>query len=1009
MLKIILLIPLLAGAQQAIRTYNVNDGLPSSGTTVLYPDKYGYIWIGSRGGLSRFDGREFVKYGMEDGLPSLNCDKVFQDSRDRLWIGNNVTVAQYKNYRFITYPTSDHLTNTGVFSFIENKDSSIWALTTKGIYHFADTIWNKISLVPGYDNVNCRNLVEYQGELYVNYSTSIYCKTRLGNWMLIDSMAGNDNAFNVMSIQAGVLWVSTKSALLKIHNHQLVPFLIRETPVVDYFSYLIDSKNRLWLAGTNLLKYSEPGRWNHFLHTLDQSGFHYFISEDLKQNIWTGTNHGLLRINDISFTILDNIGNKPMNGIYNALVLPDNSLLLSSGIQDGMQLLSKGKFRQIKAPPGPGNINYYRDPADVFCFDRENRLWIFTRFFRFLLFNKGSLVDFSSSLHLKPNEYIYDGTYIKRLNRFLICADSTLLIGNAQGFKPFLPANTGMPIIKPTRVHELKNGLILLYLNNLGVFCIDKANNLHSLVSQTGIDGSNKGAFFSINYFFEGADSTCWIDYPGSGLLQYDFKDNLRPRLINHLTVSDGLQSNHVIGITSDPQQRIWVASSPGLDILQKNDQGKWEIFNYLKSENLTIDQLENEKILSDKNGTIWLTTANKIIRFNSNGITLKKAPPRITIEKVYLDFKETDWSKLSDSLYNYSQLPFNPRLNYRQNSLAIYFNALDISSSNTAYSYKLIPLDTAWSNPSKIKSVSFAQLHPGVYTFMVKANDLSSGWSRPAVFTFTITPPFWEKWWFRLLVFLILFCLVLGFFRSRIAKIRRQSAIENQLKELEMKALKAQMNPHFIYNALNSIQALVATDRKEEGIRYIGSFSKLLRQVLYNSEYAVITLDKELETIGLYIQLEALRLDMELNYKIEVPDHIVTEFEKIPPLILQPFVENALWHGLSRKEGQRSITISLEADNAWLVCKITDNGVGREKAAEWKNNFLDIHPSKGLEITGKRLADFNDDHLHPPFEFQDLYDHEHRPAGTTVIVYIRRKNIKSPLSFPHPSQGFRS
>ena len=210
------------------------------------------------------------------------------------------------------------------------------------------------------------------------------------------------------------------------------------------------------------------------------------------------------------------------------------------------------------------------------------------------------------------------------------------------------------------------------------------------------------------------------------------------------------------------------------------------------------------------------------------------------------------------------------------------------------------------------------------------------------------------------------------------------------------MKALKAQMNPHFIYNALNSIQALIADDKKEQSIHYIGSFSRLLRQVLNNSEDNVISLDKELETINLYIQLEALRLNMQLQYKKIISEDIVIEFEKIPPLILQPFVENALWHGLSNKQGEKEIKINISIQDNWLLFDITDNGIGREKAQQLKNNAAAFHQSKGIDITYKRLIDFNENASVVPIEFFDLYDAEKNASGTRVTVRIKRKTATS-------------
>jgi LytS/YehU family sensor histidine kinase len=130
----------------------------------------------------------------------------------------------------------------------------------------------------------------------------------------------------------------------------------------------------------------------------------------------------------------------------------------------------------------------------------------------------------------------------------------------------------------------------------------------------------------------------------------------------------------------------------------------------------------------------------------------------------------------------------------------------------------------------------------------------------------------------------------------------------------------------------------------------------------------------------------------MQLHYKKIIPQNIVPDFEKIPPLILQPFVENALWHGLSRKEGEKEIKITVSLNAEWLVCDITDNGIGREKAQQWKNNSAAMHQSKGTDITRKRLIDFNEDNLVTPIEFFDLYDDKKNPAGTRVTVRIKRK-----------------
>lgn len=988
----------LYAQQLSFKLYNVNDGLSSTSTYGTYQDKYGYLWVGTPTGISRFDGRQFVNYSLAEGLPSLHANTIFQDSRERLWVGTTAGAAQFKNNRFITYPTNDKMYNTYVFNFFETKDRHLWVLTGKGAYEFKDSVWEKLSLFPGYENSMCRNITELNGELYVNYPTDIVCRTKEGKWLRIASRKNYGSIFNVMSVQNKEIWVSTIKNIYIIRNHQLIPLYKKNLATNSYFSYLVDSKKRLWLESENFLQISKPGDWQHFSVTkIHQYDYPPSLHEDSSHNIWIGTVEGLLKIKDISFTVVGKNNTASLDGIFNIIALPDNRLLLSSGTKTGLQVYANNKFKQIEPPQSRGNENYYKDPVDVYTFDEKNSLWMITRFKKFLHFNGKTLEDFSSKLHLKTTEHIYDLNYAKSRNQFFVCADSTLLYGTSSKLTTFIPHNTGVPIIKPTHVREIKNGLLLLYIDGQGVYCIDAANNLISLINETDIDGSKKGIELGV-CFYEDAGNNFWIAFPGLGLYEYGFTKNKLPFLKNHITTKTGLQSNDVVSLTSDWQNRLWVATATGLDILQENKANRWEVFNYAKAEELTLSRSDYERLVTDVEGNVFLSASNKILKFNSANINLYKEVPHVIIEKVTLAFKETDWSKLADSLYSYYQLPYNPVLNYSQNSLGIFFNAIDLSTTNSIpeYSYKLLPLDTSWSIPSKIKSVSFAQLPDGKYQFFVRAKDMASGWSKPAVFRFTITPPFWNKWWFRLSIIAIASYVIISIFRSRIQKIKRDASIENQLKELEMKALKAQMNPHFIYNALNSIQSLIANDKKTEGIHYIGSFSKLLRQVLDNSENNVISLDKELETIGLYIQLEALRLDMKLHYKKIIPENIVTEFEKIPPLILQPFVENALWHGLSRKEGEKEIKVTVSVKDDWLLCNITDNGIGRVKAQEWKNNSVAMHESKAIDITHKRLIDFNEDDLVSPIEFFDLYDDKKNPAGTCVTVSIKRK-----LNFP--------
>ena len=993
--------PALNAQPAVVKLYTVNDGLPSTETGAACQDKYGYLWVSTTGGFSRFDGRQFVNYSLADGLPALNGNYIFQDSHERLWLGTGAGISQFKNSRFITYPTNDSLNIHYVSNFTETKDKQLWAFTDKGVYKFNDSVWEKQILYPRFRSNSCINMIETNGELYVIYREDILCRTKDAKWIHI-AFIHDGSILNSVTTKDNQIYVGTGKNIYEVRNHRLITLYESNKAESNFFSsFLVDSKKRLWLAGNDYLKISIPGDFRHFPDSIrNQYGYIFSIKEDSSGNVWLGSRKGLVKIKNIAYTVVDK-DEIPSDGLFNIIPLPDNRLIFSYGTKSGLLVYQDSYCRQIMPPPLPGNKNYYNDPVDAYTFDEKNSLWMITRFRKFLHFNGNILEDFSSALHLSTLEYIYDVAYIKNRHQFFICADSTLLYGSSLKLTTFIPNNTSIPIMKPTRVHEIANGLVLLFIEGKGLYCIDAANNLISLTDGANFNYPGNGLQSAVCFSNETNDNF-WMSIPGFGLYEYGFSKNKLPFLKNYFTVKNGLQSNNILSLTNDRQNRLWVVTSKGLDILQLNYLGKWEVFNYATTDELTFNGSYYEKLITDAVGNVWLSSPNKILKFNSANIKLHKEPPRMIIEKVSLSFKETDWSKSTDSLYSYYQLPYNPVLKYNQNSLSIFFNAIDLFTTNSypEYSYKLLPLDTSWSIPFNTKSVSFAQLPAGKYRFIVRAKDMASGWSQPAVFFFTITPSFWNRWWFRIIIIVIAASVIISIFRARIKKIRQDSFIENQLKELEMKALKAQMNPHFIYNALNSIQALIANDKKAEGIHYIGSFSRLLRQVLDNSENNVISLDKELETIGFYIQLESLRLDLKLQYKKIIPENIVAEFEKIPPLILQPFVENALWHGLSNKEGEKEIKIRVSTMNEWLVCDITDNGIGRVKAEELKKNSRLIHQSKAIDITRKRLIDFNEDDLFPPIEFFDLYDDKKNSIGTSVTVRIKRKFSSASNSF---------
>jgi LytS/YehU family sensor histidine kinase len=237
-------------------------------------------------------------------------------------------------------------------------------------------------------------------------------------------------------------------------------------------------------------------------------------------------------------------------------------------------------------------------------------------------------------------------------------------------------------------------------------------------------------------------------------------------------------------------------------------------------------------------------------------------------------------------------------------------------------------------------------------------------------------------------------FCTVLALVFARSLKVsnRKQKHLLDKIDFLESKVLKAQMNPHFIFNSLNSIQSLIASDNPSEAMTYVSKFSKLLRSVIENSNKSLVTLQNELTNLKFYIELESLRLNYNLHYSLDVNPELLQENEMIAPLIIQPIVENSLWHGLSGKSGNRELRIQVEKENDFLRICVTDNGIGRKAAR--KNHH--ISTGIGLTNTMRRISLLNESADKNFLSVDDLVDNHGAALGTRVTVLLKRVSAKT-------------
>jgi LytS/YehU family sensor histidine kinase len=296
------------------------------------------------------------------------------------------------------------------------------------------------------------------------------------------------------------------------------------------------------------------------------------------------------------------------------------------------------------------------------------------------------------------------------------------------------------------------------------------------------------------------------------------------------------------------------------------------------------------------------------------------------------------------------------------------------------------------------------------IFNLRVKAANSYRVLAEKSIILF-ITPPWSTKLWFRIGLIVCVAALFYALIRRRLhQKFRLQlersekekqfAELQHKTAELEIKALRAQMNPHFIFNSLNSINMFILENNKQEASDYLSKFSKLVRMILQHSQEAFISLDRELEALRLYLELESLRFGERFEYKISVSE-VDSTMVKIPPLIIQPYAENAIWHGLmhlpGRSQGTPSeqagkkekghLEIELYIKDKILFCKITDDGIGRKKAAELRSKSSLTKKSMGMRITADRVAILQKEQNENSISVNDLVYPDGSAAGTEVLI----------------------
>jgi len=298
--------------------------------------------------------------------------------------------------------------------------------------------------------------------------------------------------------------------------------------------------------------------------------------------------------------------------------------------------------------------------------------------------------------------------------------------------------------------------------------------------------------------------------------------------------------------------------------------------------------------------------------------------------------------------------------------------------------------VDGDWSPPSSKCTSRYLQIRPGTYVFHARVY----GNLKEATVHFRVPPPFWQSAIFIFFLIFLGLCIILTFVYLKNRQIRKREAarteINKQYAELELRALQAQMNPHFMFNCLNSIKYFIATNDGASASIYLSKFSQMIRLFLENSNSNSIKLKNEINLLTLYIEMEKLRLEDSFLFQIEIDPLLDTEETEVPSMLLQPFVENAIHHGLRNGKKNGILKLYFGLEGKILKIAIDDNGVGREKARELKQQSNKEHASMGMSLTKERVATINFiENTHIEIQIEDKVNSRNEAEGTTVLITI--------------------
>ena len=968
-LLLFLLLVINAVIAQTIPSKNItiNDGLPSNSIKCFFKDSRGLMWIGTEAGLCCYDGTSYKIYNETNGLKYCQVWSIAEDKDHNLWLslyGNGL--AKFDGKKFTYFDKNDGLINNCIRKiYYSNKNNCLILATENGLSifdgkHFKSfvqkTSIGKFQVVGISEKANQTLITVSRSDVFnleiqkdiqqstlkkvftptlILYSSFIDGNTYFGGGSLADLYLKNLKTNSETKISCPIIWdfvkddanniygsgwnvIDPKGGLFKFSNNQLTDITQQAniTSTALWCLYYDKETKQLWVG------------------SIDKGA--YIVDLSQQKKIFEASYFGLKQL-EIQCLFNDSNNNKWIGARDNIIILHKD---LSFITFDSKQLWKKidAYFKQYGLSPySIGSYNFYRKRNNFTYFnivaDNEGYIWATTTF---------GIFSFDKNYNLRYFNFT-DGGHIAfdEKDKFLFGAMYSDMYLNTHKFDRLNSEQLSITDKNtPTDISKIVNdGNQIWFGSSSNGLYIYHNNTFHSLnlqkqfsekyikdiiINDNGelVIGTNSGRVYIAK----------WLNNKLQILHVYYPNKDLYGTSISFIRQSNGyyfIGTNKGINVIKDHKFIKLINQSEGINDVQFNDCSKDRNGNLWIANNDGLVFLDVKKLLVNQR----VQNLIQITNIKVNGANHKKNPANLL------------WGN-----YTNSEL----KLNYNQNDIEIFFNNYNLLNANkNVYRYKIIGLTNTWSGFDNATKIQLRGIPNGRFKLIIEGKNIGTGAIfQDKILSLIITPPFWKTNWF--IISCIIGILLIGFFsyKKRIQFIQAKSEIQKRMAETKMEALQSQMNPHFIFNAMNSIQNFIIKNNVDEALMYMTEFSKLIRQTLDNSSQPKISLEKEIHYLETYIKLENMRFKEAINFKINLPKEIDTYAIEIPPMLLQPFIENVFVHAFDSNSKNPTLELTFVLKDNLLICEIKDNGKGINK-----ERLNKLNTSKGIKLVKERIG----------------------------------------------------